>query len=66
MPTPQDRIVDQLESDVERLKMEIFELRGVNKLLKKQLQEATEELEMEKETAPRKYVSRDDQMLPGV
>ena len=45
MPIPQDRIIDQLESDVERLKMEIFELKGVNKLLKKQLQEATEELQ---------------------
>ena len=45
MPTPHDRIIDQLESDMERLKMEIFELKGVNKLLKKQLQEATEELQ---------------------
>ena len=45
MPTPQDRIIDQLESDIERLKMEIFELKGVNKLLKKQLKEATEELQ---------------------
>ena len=45
VPTPQDRIIDQLESDIERLKMEIFELKGVNKLLKKQLKEATEELQ---------------------
>ena len=45
MPTPQDRIIDQLESDIEHLKMEIFELKGVNKLLKKQLKEATEELQ---------------------
>ena len=45
MPTSQDRIIDQLESDIARLKMEIFELKGVNKLLKKQLKEATEELQ---------------------
>ena len=45
MPTPQDRIIDQLESDIEHLKMDIFELKGVNKLLKKQLKEATEELQ---------------------
>jgi chaperonin cofactor prefoldin len=45
VPTPQDRIIDQLESDIEHLKMEIFELKGVNKLLKKQLKEATEELQ---------------------
>ena len=41
MPTPQDRIIDQQESDIERLKMEIFELKGVIKLLKIQLKEAT-------------------------
>ena len=41
MPTPQDRIIDQQESDIERLKMEIFELKGVIKLLKIQLKAAT-------------------------
>ena len=41
MPTPQDRIIDQQKSDIERLKMEIFELKGVIKLLKIQLKEAT-------------------------
>ena len=45
MPTPQDRIIDQQESDIERLKMEIFELKGVIKLLKKQLKEAAESIQ---------------------
>ena len=45
MSTPQDKIIDQLESDVERLKLEIFEIKGENKILKKMLKDATEELQ---------------------
>ena len=45
MSTPQDKIIDQLESDVERLKLEIFELKGENKIIKKMLKDATEELQ---------------------
>ena len=29
MATPQDKIIDQLESDIERLKLNIFELKGL-------------------------------------
>ena len=43
--TPQDNIIEQLESDIERLKIEIFELRGDNKLLRMQLKEASEKLQ---------------------
>ena len=57
MQTPQDRIVEQLESDVEQLTLERDEL----KILKKMLVDATEELR--KEAAHKKYVSRDDQAL---
>ena len=42
--TPQDKIIDQLESDIERLKLEIFELKGEVKILKKMLKDASEEL----------------------
>ena len=45
VPTSQDRIINQLESDIEHLKMGIFELKGVNKLLKKQLKESTGDLQ---------------------
>ena len=45
MPTPQDRIIEQQESDLERLKLEIFELKGEIKILKKMLKDATEELQ---------------------
>ena len=45
MPTPQDKIIDQLESDIERLKLEIFELKGDNKLLKMQLKECATKLQ---------------------
>ena len=41
----QNKIIEQLESDVERLKLEIFELKGNNKLLKMQLKECTEKLQ---------------------
>ena len=45
MATPQDKIIEQLESDIERLKIEIFELKGDNKLLKMQLKEASTKLQ---------------------
>ena len=45
MATPQDKIIKQLESDIERYKLEIFELKGEVKILKMQLKEATAELQ---------------------
>ena len=63
MPTPQDRIIEQLEFDVGRLELERDELRDELKILKKMVEDATEELR--KKTAPKKYVSRDDQALPN-
>ena len=63
MPTPQDRILLQLESDVGRLTLERNELEGELRILKQMLKDA--EGELEKETAPRKYVSRDDQAWPN-
>jgi chaperonin cofactor prefoldin len=45
MLTPEEKIIEQLESDIERLKLEIFELKGDNKILKGQLKEATIELQ---------------------
>ena len=45
VPTSQDKIIDQLESDIERLKLEIFELKGDNKLLKMQLKECATKLQ---------------------
>ena len=45
MPTPEEKIIEQLESDIERLKLEIFELKGENKILKGQLKEAATELQ---------------------
>ena len=45
MPTPQDKIIEQQESDIERLKLEIFELKGEVKILKKMLKDATEEIQ---------------------
>ena len=63
MPTPQDRIIEQLEFDVGRLELERDKLRDELKILKKMVEDATEELG--KETAPKKYVSRDDQALPN-
>ena len=45
MSTPQDRIIEQQESDLERQKLEIFELKGEVKILKKMLKDATEEIQ---------------------
>ena len=45
MATPQDKIIEQLESDVERMKLEIFELKGELKITKAQLKEATLEIQ---------------------
>ena len=39
--TPQDRIIERLESEIERLKLELFEVKGELKLNKKLLKEAT-------------------------
>ena len=52
MKTPQDKIIKQLEANIRllrdsvtRLELEIFELKGDNKILKGQLKEATLELQ---------------------
>ena len=45
MSTPQDSIIKHQESDLERLKLEIFELKGEIKILKKMLKDTTEELQ---------------------
>ena len=52
MPTPQDKIIAQLEANIGllrdsviRLELEIFELKGNNKILKGQLKESTLELQ---------------------
>ena len=45
MATLQDNIINQLESDIERLKIEIFELKGDNKLLRMHLKECSEKLQ---------------------
>ena len=45
MSTPQDKIIEQLESDIERYKLEIFELTGEIKILKHMLKDATEEIQ---------------------
>ena len=45
MSTPQDRIIEQLESDIERQKLELFELKGEIKILKKMLKDATAEIQ---------------------
>ena len=49
MQTPQDRIIERLESEVGRLTLERDELKDELKILKKMLEDATEEL---KEVAP--------------
>ena len=36
MSTPQDNIIEKLESEIERLKLEIFEIRGELKITKSQ------------------------------
>ena len=43
--TPQERIINQLESDIERYKLEIFELKGEIKVLRGQLKEAAAEIQ---------------------
>ena len=43
--TPQARIIEQLESDIERQNLEIFELKGEIKILKRMLKDATQELQ---------------------
>ena len=43
--TPDDRIIEQLESDIGLYKIEIFELKGEIKILKKMLKDATQELQ---------------------
>ena len=45
MGTPQEKSIEHLESDIERLKLEIFELKGDNKILRSQLNQATAELQ---------------------
>ena len=45
MAIPQDNIIETLESVIERLKIEIFELKGEHKITKGQLKEATLELQ---------------------
>ena len=52
MTTPQDKIIEQLEANIRllrdsvtRLELEIFELKGNNKILTQQLKEATLELQ---------------------
>ena len=43
--TPQDKIIDQLESDLGRYKLEVFELQAEVKILKRMLKDATEEIQ---------------------
>ena len=45
MTTPHDKIIAQLEADIQRLKIEIFELKGDNKLLRMNLKECSEKLQ---------------------
>ena len=45
MSTPQDNIIEKLESEIERLKLEIFELKGDLKITRIQLKEASNELQ---------------------
>ena len=45
MSTPQDNIIEKLESEIELLKLEIFKLKGELKITKGQLKEATLELQ---------------------
>ena len=52
MTTPQNKIIEQLEANIRllrdsvtRMELEIFELKGDNKILKGQLKEATLELQ---------------------
>ena len=43
--TSQDKIIEQLESDIERHKLEIFEMKGEIKILKQMLKDASAELQ---------------------
>ena len=45
MSTSQDNIIDILESEIECLKLEIFEFTGELKITKSQLKEASNELQ---------------------
>ena len=45
MSTPQNNIIETLESNIKRLKLEIFELKGELKITKGQLKEAALELQ---------------------
>ena len=52
MTNPQDKIIEQLDANIRllrdsvtRMELEIFELKGDNKILKGQLKEATLELQ---------------------
>ena len=40
MSTPQDNIIEKLESEIESLKIEIFDLKGELKITESQLKEA--------------------------
>ena len=44
MSTPQDNIIEKLESEIERLKLEIFEIKGEVRITESQLKEASNEL----------------------
>ena len=43
--TSQNRVIEQQESDIARLNLEIFELKGEIKILKKMLKDASAELQ---------------------
>ena len=45
MATPEENIIEKLESEIERWKLGIFELKGELKITKGQLKEATLELQ---------------------
>ena len=45
MSTPQDNIIEKLESEIERLMLKIFELNSEHKITKGQLKESTLELQ---------------------
>ena len=45
MTTPLEKIIEQLESNIESLKREIFDLKGDNKLLRMQLKECSNKLQ---------------------
>ena len=47
MATPQDKIIEQLESDIERYKLEVFDLKGEVKILKAMIKDVTSEFKKE-------------------